>query len=1426
MPQINLNEFFKSSKAYLIAVGDYRFPSVTNLSSPKRDVAALKEVLEQYHGFTVPQLTDVLPNPLINPDSSQLLDFLDKVAAREDDRVVLYFAGHGIAMDSEGEPEGYLLATDAEPGNWGSFIKMSEVLKRIGGMKARHLLIILDCCYSGAFRWAQNTRGPGSDVPKTIYYERFSLYAKNKAWQVLTSSAHDQKAIDTLRLGKREQEGDGNLSPFAQILVDALKTGEADMRYGNTKPDGVITITELSFYLQNRIFEQLYRENIHADKQQVPSLFPITDAAAGNYGSGEFVFLNPSQANDNSVKLLNSTHTNPYKGLESYGRGDDKIFYGRQRVLDGWQEGTASYIGLIAAAQKYQVLIVTGPSGIGKSSLVKAGLLSLFPENDIVDIRPGKTPFQQHEIKLNELNKTAGRKVLLIDQFEELITVCDSEEERRKFDTLVAALAEKHIVILTVRSDFENQLKDASLLANDKDNTGKKYRFIVPPFSREEIQQVVTQPASQESLEFKPRQSGAKEAERFINKIVDEAFQNPGSLPLLSMALRELWDKKDGNNLLETVYADFGGLGGILDKKFIKEYDALAEDPYGQELFRQLVFRMISFEGARTSKRRVYTNLDDLSNSPSTDDELRFFDSSHSVKIKAIASKLVVARLLRGDTDEFEKPYIEPSHDALLRTSSLVAKWIKPMLEKIQLHKLVSDVSISYQRSNMQERKDYLSSWANHPRLLQVKQEISGWLNSIERDFIDHAYARKVSVKKVRNWTFGIVGIVVSCLAVFAGFQAFHFAQEAKKNKALYLAAESDKFGATEKLALLRKAYAICQDTSIYKKIQTLFNEYDYYSPFAIAKWDAKDSIDHMAFSKQQSGINMVLKGGKRVIWDFVKDSMRDDMAFHPASYAVSSDEKQVYVLDRKNYKVKSFAYTALHGSYVQADSGYINLLVSDSMKHTYALRLNSKMEVIHKKQITVLFDHTGINYFANSGYFTISENMLNRYLYNTRGELIDAKPSDVNIIGLHTINGKLFELISKDNVGIALVEAGSVKAPRFLAASLYVGDNTTFSIHPLQDSVILIGVYEIQPIGQRGQSTELYLMDLKSNKLTKMFDTSFSFKPLELSADKTMAIGISENGSCYIFDLKQQQVKSVTHYDGLENAVFRGDDNVYCVTAKSRGGYTTAVFDSAGQVLNNIEYSYKPLSIQIEPGNKFIAMLFPLSSILVWELHPAFNPRPWGDELEAESSARSFDVGSISTDSAGSYIDIEAAIIVGYPAPKSVYYYNNKLHIFSMNDDSAVAAMPSLHLPLIQYPTNFYSVENKVAYDFIYRDKARNLLLACKIKSLTGYDLNSKDSLKGLFEKGFYVGDAFDQLFLVGEGTLHLFEKKYPACPDVFSPGEVVAGALLNAGNNVLMITRNGTVYIKRTRRYVNSFIAVGYTIPPNPVMEGKIKI
>ena len=145
----------------------------------------------------------------------------------------------------------------------------------------------------------------------------------------------------------------------------------------------------------------------------------------------------------------------PFKGLASFGIGDSRFFCGRERIVDD----------LVARLAENALVGVVGPSGIGKSSVLRAGLLralalGALPGSEgwpAVVIRPGGRPRLELESALEE-TRTADRYVLAVDQLEELFTVCDDEEERRAFiDGLVAAVhgtGRRAVVALALRADF------------------------------------------------------------------------------------------------------------------------------------------------------------------------------------------------------------------------------------------------------------------------------------------------------------------------------------------------------------------------------------------------------------------------------------------------------------------------------------------------------------------------------------------------------------------------------------------------------------------------------------------------------------------------------------------------------------------------------------------------------------------------------------------------------------------------------------------------------------------------------------------------------------------------------------------------------------------------------------------------------------
>src|SRR4029077_7445710 len=132
-----------------------------------------------------------------------------------DDRVVFYFAGHGIALPSDEGPKGYLLPQDADRVSTERYLPMLELDKMLSALSCRHMLVILDCCFAGAFRWS-STRDLAL-APENLSCERYAWLIQDSAWQAIASAAHDQKALDVATgeaLGERGQSA--GHSPFAR----------------------------------------------------------------------------------------------------------------------------------------------------------------------------------------------------------------------------------------------------------------------------------------------------------------------------------------------------------------------------------------------------------------------------------------------------------------------------------------------------------------------------------------------------------------------------------------------------------------------------------------------------------------------------------------------------------------------------------------------------------------------------------------------------------------------------------------------------------------------------------------------------------------------------------------------------------------------------------------------------------------------------------------------------------------------------------------------------------------------------------------------------------------------------------------------------------------------------------------------------------
>ncbi|MFB2897444.1 caspase family protein [Aerosakkonemataceae cyanobacterium BLCC-F50] len=268
----------KRSLAVVIGINQY-FNNIAPLETAVNDAEKLANLLEQKYNYQVLLLLDKAAtlsrlNDLLTTFTEQKLLLANgkELQLQRNDRLLFYFAGHGTPLDEENDtdkPTGYLIPQDGQRDNSNTWISMARLHDSLSELPCRHLLLILDCCFAGTFRWAAGHREVVRRQHQKLYRENYERYLSNRVQQVITSAAHDETAADyTYAFGLREKDNSGH-SPFAEVLIRGLN-GEADY----TK-DGVITAAELYVYLENELFKK--------NTKQTPELREFKRHEKGHY---------------------------------------------------------------------------------------------------------------------------------------------------------------------------------------------------------------------------------------------------------------------------------------------------------------------------------------------------------------------------------------------------------------------------------------------------------------------------------------------------------------------------------------------------------------------------------------------------------------------------------------------------------------------------------------------------------------------------------------------------------------------------------------------------------------------------------------------------------------------------------------------------------------------------------------------------------------------------------------------------------------------------------------------------------------------------------------------------------------------------------------------------------------------------------------
>jgi len=740
--------------AILIGIDQYQ-GDIPKLQSAVRDVRAVAQVLRELHGYETRCIED---SQATLQSLRQLLSELATQVAR-DDQLLLYFAGHGVA-DSVGEaserpsvPRGFLIPADARRESVDSFLPMEELRAAIDKLACIHILLCLDCCFAGAFRWSMSR--DLRVVRRTLYHERFERYLRDPARQVLVSAAADERALDLVEgKGFGTRGAGGQNSPFAAALCAALR-GEADLRIGGGPGDGVIVASELHLVVEASL-RRLEERSGHP--QQRPLLWALP-----GYDKGEFIFTVAGHSLELPSALELNEKNNPYRGLSAYDESSRRLFFGRRALTSE----------LLARVLDQPLVAVVGGSGSGKSSLVCAGLLPELRKltapawTILPPVRPGSRPLAALDLLRAALEAPPGmplgqavaqlharrptdRLLLTIDQLEELITQTERVTEREAFlsslhELVVHSGGALHLV-LTLRADFEPHF--APWLSQVQ-----AARFLIRPMQREELREVIELPASERVLYFDPP--------TLVDRIIDEVAEMPGALPLLSFSLSEMYrmylrSARDDRNLSLADYQALGEVAGALSRRADEIYAGL--DAAHRATLERVMLRMVALEAGEVARRRVPRS------------ELRYGEGHpEERRTERVLNELLAARLVVTGQDAQGEVYVEPAHDKLVLGWPPLWSLLKKEQENLPLLRRLTQAAFEWEHSGRLPAR----LWWQDPRLPQLValvRKSPERVNASERAFIRSSEARR---RRQRALSIGVVAAVIAVLSVLTGYSFF-----------------------------------------------------------------------------------------------------------------------------------------------------------------------------------------------------------------------------------------------------------------------------------------------------------------------------------------------------------------------------------------------------------------------------------------------------------------------------------------------------------------------------------------------------------------------------------------------------------------------------------------------------------------------------
>ncbi|HSB86345.1 MAG TPA: protein kinase [Ilumatobacteraceae bacterium] len=444
---------------------------------------------------------------------------------------------------------------------------------------------------------------------------------------------------------------------------------------------------------------------------------------------------------------------NPYKGLRAFATADAADFFGRERLVE------RLIARLREPGPRGRFVAVVGPSGSGKSSVVRAGLVPALAAGALpmsqdwfrVEMTPAPHPFEELEAALSRVAieapasmidivlATGGVRravervlpdgtdqlLLVIDQFEELFTQVDDETAIRFIDELVGLItapSSRTRVIVTLRADFyDRPLRHRGLGELLRDGTE-----VITPMSIEELEAAITGPAGR---------AGVTVDSLVVAEMVGEIVDRPGALPLMQYTLTELFDARIDRTITIGAYRAGGGISRTLAKRADSLLSALG--PEAADTVRHVFLRLVSLDddSAPTRRRTLAAELEEL---------------DQRGRVQRVLDTFGRHRLLSFDRDPVTRgPTVEISHEALLAEWATLRDWIESARDDLRTHRHLAVEMNAWLAAG--KSADYLLRGGRLDSIVAWSQTTTMGLRPPEHEFLDASLALRTEEQRARS---------------------------------------------------------------------------------------------------------------------------------------------------------------------------------------------------------------------------------------------------------------------------------------------------------------------------------------------------------------------------------------------------------------------------------------------------------------------------------------------------------------------------------------------------------------------------------------------------------------------------------------------------------------------------------------------------